>query len=72
VAKGGEPARRTHQQALPLPSKQGRGKSFCSKCFVALPKELADALYKKMFAGYEEAYQAACNFLDAEKKRGRA
>jgi hypothetical protein len=45
------------------------GQTFCARCYYMLPKEMQLALYKKLFAGYEEAYQAACEFLDAALKK---
>jgi hypothetical protein len=51
--------------------RKAAGKSFCSKCQMQLTKELADGLDKKIFAGYEEAYQAAVDFLAEQKRKGR-
>jgi len=60
----------TRQPAEAAPETRA-GQTFCRDCFYALPQALRDALYKRMGHGYEEAYQAACDFLDAQKKRGR-
>lgn len=37
--------------------------TFCGQCYRALPPCKRRALYKKMGAGYEEAYHDAINFL---------
>jgi hypothetical protein len=47
------------------------GQTFCRDCFYALPQQMRDDLYKRMGQGYEEAYQAAVDYL-AEQKRKRA
>jgi ribosomal protein L40E len=38
--------------------------TFCRKCFYNLPRERRDALYRLMGEGYEQAYQAASDYLD--------
>lgn len=44
--------------------KKQRGMALCSKDWRQLPTVLRHDLYKKMKAGFEEAYEAACDFLD--------
>ena len=41
------------------------GKALCFKCFRDLPFDMRNALYRKMGNGYEAAYDAAVNYLDA-------
>jgi hypothetical protein len=41
-----------------------RGRSFCYSCYMALPKDLRGALWKRMLCGYEEAYEEACQWLE--------
>lgn len=41
------------------------GKSFCYRCFTELPYEMRRALYKRIGDGYEAAYDAAVDYLDA-------
>ncbi len=48
-------------------NKQPRN-TFCQRCFYTLPKEKRNDLYKRIGAGYEEAYEAACEFLNARAK----
>ena len=45
------------------------GRPFCQHDQVLLPELLAMALERKFFVGYEEAYAAACQFLDAVMKK---
>ena len=40
--------------------------TFCRRCYRLLPRSLAKALYKRMGAGYEDAYAAACAHLEDE------
>ena len=42
-----------------------RGQSLCRKCYWALPAHMRHDLYQKMGAGYEAAYDAAVEFLNA-------
>jgi hypothetical protein len=49
--------------------KKVAGQTFCKTCYYSLPEPMRQALYKKIMAGYEEAYQAACDFLDSQKKK---
>jgi len=37
--------------------------SFCYSCFLRLPHELREALYRTMGHGFEEAYDAASKYL---------
>lgn len=48
-------------------SKKTPGHSFCYRCYKRLPAEMKTALYKSMGAGYEEAYEAAAEYLDDER-----
>lgn len=41
--------------------------SFCRKCFYTLPRERRDALYQRVGQGYEQAYEAACEYLNARR-----
>lgn len=41
-----------------------RGRSVCFKCWQKLPDDLRRALYRKIGAGYEAAYDDACRFLN--------
>ena len=50
--------------------KKVAGHTFCGNCYGALPEHMQKDLYKKIMCGYEEAYQAACDFLDAQKRKG--
>lgn len=40
------------------------GRSFCYNCWSDLPGEIQRRLYARMGAGYEEAYDEACRFLE--------
>ena len=40
-----------------------KGNSFCYSCFMALPQDLKNDLYSRMGDGYEEAYDAAVEWL---------
>lgn len=40
------------------------GFSFCYRCNSELPSEMKKALYRKPGHGYEEAYEAACKWLE--------
>ena len=42
-----------------------RGQTFCKRCYFRLPKHLQTRLYRRVGDGYEEAYSAATEFLDA-------
>jgi len=46
-------------------SKQPR-RTFCYRCFKALPYDMQKELYKRMGAGYEEAVESACAWLQTE------
>lgn len=39
------------------------GKSFCYRCFSALPRDLQQPLYDQIGNGYEEAFEAAHKYL---------
>ena len=39
------------------------GLAFCYKCFLKLPHELSEALYRILGHGFEEAYEAASQYL---------
>lgn len=41
--------------------------TFCRKDYYALPKEMRQALYHRFGAGYEEAFQAAADFLQTRQ-----
>ena len=43
--------------------------SHCRRCYFALPQPMRRALYKKIRNGYEEAYQASCEYLDEMKSK---
>jgi hypothetical protein len=45
------------------------GQTFCKDCYYALPDQMREDLSKKIMAGYEEAYQRACDFLDTQKRK---
>lgn len=45
-------------------SPKKRGKSFCAKCYIRLPKELQDRLYQR--TGYVMTYREATAELDKE------
>lgn len=45
--------------------KKQPGRSFCYRCYYALPGEMRRALYRPIGKGYEAAYEAACRFLAA-------
>ena len=51
--------------------KKVAGQTFCKACYYALPEQMQKDLYKKIMAGYEEAYQAAVDFLTEQKRKGR-
>jgi hypothetical protein len=38
-------------------------RSFCYRCYTALPFEMRQELYKQMGAGYEEAFEEAAKYL---------
>ena len=40
------------------------GKSFCYRCFTALPHDMRRELYKRVGDGYEAAYDAAVKYLE--------
>ena len=44
-------------------------KSLCRTCYFALPEHMRRALYKRIFEGYEEAYQASIEYLDGLKSQ---
>ena len=46
------------------------GRPFCPHCIGLLTDDLRNGLDKKFQAGYEEAYQAAVDFLAAQKRKG--
>ena len=39
------------------------GYSFCFICYRRLPRDMQRALYRRVFDGYEEAYEEAVAFL---------
>ena len=45
--------------------KQARN-TFCNNCYYKLPSEIKKALYKRFGDGYEQAYDAAVQFLNGE------
>lgn len=42
--------------------------TFCTGCYYSLPQPMPVALYHRVGQGYEEAYAAAAEFLDARKE----
>lgn len=42
---------------------KAEGQTFCRRCYYQLPKAMRSALYRRVGAGYEEAYAAAANHL---------
>jgi hypothetical protein len=40
-----------------------RGYAFCYKCYRALPDEMRKALWKRLRAGFEDAYEEAVTWL---------
>ena len=42
------------------------GYSFCYSCYKALPRDMQKDLFQTMGDGYEEAYEAAVNYLERE------
>lgn len=44
--------------------------TFCGSCYRKLPKSMRNRLWKRIGEGYEEAYRAACAFLDDKKSDG--
>lgn len=40
-----------------------RGQSFCQRCYYSLPPNMRQALYRRFGSGYEEAYDAAKDWL---------
>lgn len=45
---------------------KGTMKSFCNKCYYALPPAMKRALYKRVGQGYEQAYTRALERLKLE------
>lgn len=39
------------------------GYSFCYRCYFNLPEYMRKDLYQRIGDGYEEAFEAACEFL---------
>jgi hypothetical protein len=42
------------------------GMSHCAKCYYSLPGDIRRSLWKRMGAGYEEAYQKSVEILHAK------
>ena len=40
------------------------GRAVCYKCWVKLPEGLRRPLYNRIGAGFEEAYEEACKYLE--------
>lgn len=38
--------------------------TFCRRCYRLLPRDLGNALYRRVGEGYEDAYAAACAHLE--------
>lgn len=38
-------------------------RSFCYRCYSALPRDLRDGLYRRIGGGYEEAFEEAHKYL---------
>lgn len=53
------------QEACRCGRAKRRGKTFCSKCYYALPEKLRDQLYQPR--GYTDTYREACAELDRQK-----
>jgi len=43
---------------------KARGKSFCYRCYKALPRDMQRDLYRRIGEGYEEAFEAAVRYLE--------
>jgi hypothetical protein len=41
-------------------------RTFCGPCYRALPPEQQKAIHRRLWDGYEDAYAAAADFLDAQ------
>jgi len=39
-------------------------RSFCYRCYMALPGDMRRDLWKRLGEGYEEAYEAAVKYLE--------
>ena len=50
-------------------AQKGRGQSFCRCCYHALTRPQQAALYRRVGAGYAEAYAAAREQLDEQRPR---
>lgn len=48
-------------------NKKGRGKTFCFRCFQALPEKLQNLLYEPR--GYTDTYREACAELYRQKQK---
>lgn len=44
------------------------GRSFCYGCYKALPKDIQKGLYRRIYDGYEQAYDEAVKFLSDESE----
>jgi hypothetical protein len=49
-----------------------RKTAFCQACYGALPMRLRRALWRKLGRGFEEAYQAAVEWLEEAEVAGTA
>lgn len=45
--------------------------TLCGFCYRTLPRDLQNGLYRRLGHGYENAYAAAANYLDAAGRVGR-
>ena len=43
---------------------KSKGKSFCFRCYKALPQEMQRGLYLRIGEGYEEEFEAAVKYLE--------
>ena len=46
---------------------KAKRKSFCFHCYRQLPRKMQRALYKRIGLGYEQAYEAALEYLNEAK-----
>lgn len=45
---------------------KARGRSFCAKCYFALPPNIRQSLYRTFGRGYSQAYDSAKDWLRIE------
>ena len=49
--------------------RKGQQRSFCRRCYYALPAAMRQALWRLFGEGYEAAYEAAKSWLQAKKEK---